>query len=330
MAPADDLPQEYREEQRSGAFLVVLVLLLVVLCTLLFLLARTLGLGGKDDPNVAQVAVPSVIDKDVEEARRILEADDFTVKTEFEQNEDKAANVVFSQDPAAGIKTDKGSEITLKVSSGAELLDVPDVIGSQLEEARRLLEADGFEVEPVESPDEEAEPGEVVDQDPAGGSQAPKGAKITLTISSGAAERPVPEVTGKSVSEATSLLTEAGFKTVQKNASSADVEAGQVISSDPPANTNLAKGETVTITVSTGPEQATIPTVEGLSQATAENQLTNAGFTVEVVDQDIPPGDPRDGRVISQSPGGGTKADKGAKVTIVVGTALAGPTTTGG
>jgi serine/threonine-protein kinase len=328
MAPADELPREYRDEQRSGAFLVVLVLLLIVLGALLFLLARTLGLTDGNDPNVAQVAVPNVIDKQVEEARAILEAEGFKVETTFERNEDKPENVVFSQDPAAGIKKDKGSTVTLKASEGAEQVKVPDVTGSQLEEARRLLESEGFVVEVEESSDEEADPGEVVDQDPAGGEDAPKGSTIRIVVSSGAAERAVPDVSGRTVGEATALLTEAGFKTVQKNDASSTVDAGKVIGSDPPAGTMLAKDETVTIIVSTGPEQSTVPTVEGLSKATAENQLTNAGFTVNVVEETVPPGDPRDGRVISQSPGGNTKADKGSEVTIVVGKASIGPTST--
>jgi serine/threonine-protein kinase len=328
MAPADDLPREYRDEQRSGAFLVVLVLLLIVLGALLFLLARTLGIGSGDSGNVAQVAVPNVIDKPAEEARTILEGQGFKVDTTFEQNEDKPENIVFAQDPAAGIKKDKGSTVVLKVSSGAQLIKVPDVTGSQLEEARRLLESEGFVVEVQESPDEKADPGEVVDQDPAGGGDAPKGSTVRIIVSSGAAERAVPDVSGRTVGEATALLTEAGFKTVQKNDASSTVEAGKVIGSDPPAGTMLAKDETVTIIVSTGAEQATVPTVEGLSKATAENQLTNAGFTVKVVEETVPPGDPRDGRVISQSPGGNTKADKGSQVTIVVGKASIGPTTT--
>jgi serine/threonine-protein kinase len=324
----DDLPAEYRDEQRSGAFLVVLVLLLIVLAALLFLLARTLGIGGDGDGGVAQVAVPNVVGMEIEEAEQALEAAGFVPKREFEENEDQPENVVFDQDPDAGVKVDEGSDVILKISSGAELIPVPDVTGSLLEEARKLLEAEGFVVEVTESPDEEADEGEVVDQDPAGGSDAPRGSTVQLTVSAGAEEREVPNVEGKSVSEATALLEEAGFTVAQKDEPSADVPAGTVIGSEPGAGTLLAKDETVTIVVSTGPEQVTVPTVEGLSEANAVAQLENAGFNVITVQEDLPPGDPGDGRVLSQSPGGGTKAPKGSDVTIVVGSADGGPPTT--
>jgi eukaryotic-like serine/threonine-protein kinase len=74
----------------------------------------------------------------------------------------------------------------------------------------------------------------------------------------------------------------------------------------------------VTITVSTGPEQATVPTVEGQQRQQAEKALKDAGFQVQVVEQDTD--DPaQQNVVIDQDPAGGSQAPTGSTVTITVG-----------
>jgi len=81
------------------------------------------------------------------------------------------------------------------------------------------------------------------------------------------------------------------------------------------------EGATVTIVVSSGPEQVTVPSVTEKTEETAVSELSTADFQVEVVDQAIPPGDPDDGRVLTQDPPGGTRANRGSTVTITVGRA---------
>ncbi len=93
--------------------------------------------------------------------------------------------------------------------------------------------------------------------------------------------------------------------------------SGKVVSSDPVANTQVPKGSTVAVNVSTGPAQVTVPDVTTKTQADATNILQAGGFSV-VVQKVIDPAN--NGKVKSQNPVGGTKADKGSSVTIVVGT----------
>jgi serine/threonine-protein kinase len=75
-------------------------------------------------------------------------------------------------------------------------------------------------------------------------------------------------------------------------------------------------GSTVTITVSTGPEQTEVPNVEGEEEDTAQQILEDEGFQVQVEDVDGPP--PLDGTVVDQDPEGGTEANEGSTVTIFV------------
>jgi serine/threonine-protein kinase len=259
-----------------------------------------------------------VVGLPVEEAQRLLEAEGFEVRVTQEENEDQEAGIVFDQDPDRGQKVDEGSVVQLKVSAGAEAIPVPDVVGSQVEQARLLLTGQGFTVKEEQVVDEEAPVGEVVDQEPGANQEAPRGSEVTIFVSKGPADRPVPDVVGKTTAEASNLLGQAGFTVNQTSEPSATVEEGKVIRTDPPADTVRPKGSTVTVVVSSGPATANVPSVECLLENNAVTALQGQGFVVDVTEQDTT--DPSEvGRVISQSPAANTEAEQGTTVTIVVG-----------
>jgi beta-lactam-binding protein with PASTA domain len=90
---------------------------------------------------------------------------------------------VIGQSPAAGIELEKGETVTLRVSSGPALVDVPDVFGLDEQSARAKLENAGFDVTVVDQPaTDPAEGGTVIEQDPTAGSNAEKGAVVTITV----------------------------------------------------------------------------------------------------------------------------------------------------
>ncbi|MEO7428657.1 MAG: PASTA domain-containing protein, partial [Acidimicrobiales bacterium] len=310
--------QDDDEPRRSGAFLVALVVLLALLAGVLFLLARALGVGGDNAPSAAPVEVPNVLGQPVEQATATLEGLGFKVETTSESNEDQTAGNVFDQDPVRGQKVDKGSTVSLKVSAGAEAIPVPDVRGSQIDDARRLLAGLGFTVREEPIPDEQAPVGEVVDQTPGPNQDAAKGSEVVLQVSSGPEERPVPNVSGRSLAEASNLLGQNGFTAASTSEASTTVPKDKVIRTDPAAGTPQPKGAEITVVVSSGPPNATVPSVVGLTEANAVNTLQSKGFTAQVTPQETT--DPaQDGRVISQDPPGNSSAEKGSTVTIVVG-----------
>jgi serine/threonine-protein kinase len=104
------------------------------------------------------------------------------------------------------------------------------------------------------------------------------------------------------------------------------VPAGQVISTDPAAGSSVEKGSTVTIIVSTGVEQVTVPGVVGQTENNATSTLQSRGLDVRVETTTLGAGDPNVGRVTAQDPASGARAAKGSTVTITVG--VAAPTTT--
>jgi serine/threonine-protein kinase len=324
--PAADEPylaeDDEDEGRRSGLFLAGLILLLIVLAGMLYLLAQQFA--GDDTDDVAQVEVPNVIGRPVEEAQQILEDEGLEVRITTEANDEEEAGIVFAQAPGRGEKVDEGSTVTLKVSAGAEALPVPNVIGSPVEQARQLLIAQGFTVAVEEVVDETAPIGEVVDQDPGANEEAPRGSEVRLFVSKGPAPREVPDVVGRPIAEASNLLGQAGFAVRQTSEPSSTVPEGEVIRTDPPAGSTQPKGATITVVVSSGPAESPVPSVVGLTEANALNTLNNAGFEPTVDEQDTD--DPtQDGRVISQTPAPNTPATAGSTVTIVVGRFVAPP-----
>ena len=306
------VPPEIR--RRTGAYIVLLFALLAVLAGLLFLLAKEVGIIGEG--STTKVDVPAVITFDRNTAISRIEEVGLRAKV-VEENNAADEELVFDQDPTGGTRVDKGSEVTIKVSLGAKKVEVPNVVGKQIDVAREQLEGDGFRVSVVNEPDDDAPEGEVIKQSPAGGSEVAQDQTITLTVSSGDESTDVPNVVGMSEDAAADELNNAGFKVKRVKVSSATVDEGKVVSQDPAGGQGLAKGETVTINVSSGPEQTEVPNVIGETEAQAKADLLAAGFKVAVVHQaTLPPSD--DGTVIDQNPNGGTKADKGDTVTITV------------
>jgi eukaryotic-like serine/threonine-protein kinase len=126
------------------------------------------------------IEVPDLTGKDATKAARELSALGLKVDATKQQNSDTVGKgKVISQDPRDGTLF-KGDKVTLVVSKGPVLVDVPNVVGQQLAQARTALEGAGFKVEVRRALGGFF--GTVRLQDPSGGSKAPKGSTITLTI----------------------------------------------------------------------------------------------------------------------------------------------------
>jgi serine/threonine-protein kinase len=191
------------------------------------------------------------------------------------------------------------------------------VIGKQRVEAETQLEQAGLDVRVVEESSDDAPIGEVIKQNPLGGSEVDTGTTVTISVSSGEKAYTVPNVVGKTEDDAVDTLRndDGDFKVTTQRAFSDTVPEGRVISQSPGAGSEAAKGATVTITVSKGAEDVNVPNVIGDSEAQAKATLTSAGFKVSVVYTENAFGS---NKVVDQSPNGGTTASKGATVTITI------------
>jgi beta-lactam-binding protein with PASTA domain/tRNA A-37 threonylcarbamoyl transferase component Bud32 len=210
--------------------------------------------------------------------------------------------------------------VTALIVGGVLLLNnskkvtVPDVVGASQAAAEKALRDKGFSTESTfeRSPKQQ---GEVIGQDPPGGSQAQKGSTVHLTVSAGPGQAAVPSVGGLGRRAAAKKLTKAGFRVTEEERFDDSVPKDHVIETRPPEGTQLDKGRTVTLVVSRGPEQVTVPNEVGKNLDDARNDLENAGFKVSVKRQESSTADPD--TVLAQAPAGGT-ADKGSTVALTV------------
>ena len=159
-----------------------------------------------------------------------------------------------------------------------------------------------------QEPSETVAAGRVVRSEPAPGGRVLRGHSVTVVLSSGPPAVPVPSVTGQSADDAQGAIRQAGLQPQLTEQSSADVEAGQIISQTPAGGT-AKRGSTVALVVSTGPGIVAVPDVRGLSIDDARQKLSDAGFRVKVRSLRI-------GNVIAQSPRGGSQREQGSTVTI--------------
>ena len=126
----------------------------------------------------------------------------------------------------------------------------------------------------------------------------------------------VPNVVGRRSATAAGILQNSGFEPKIENVRSDDVPADRVTTQRPQPNTQAKEGSTVTIIVSTGPGDATIPFVRGSPQDEATKKLKDAGFKVDVrkeYNDDV-----AKGKVIETSPAEGQQLTRGSHVTLVV------------
>jgi serine/threonine-protein kinase len=160
---------------------------------------------------------------------------------------------VISTSPTAGQTVPINTSVEIFVSSGKPLVKVPDVVGQSQDSAKSALQSAGFQVT-TSSRADAAPSGNVVSQDPAGGSEASSGSTVSLVISTGPPKTTptatVPSVKGQQASAAADALKGAGFNVSQttKNVTN-PANDGTVLSQSPAGNSSANKGSTVTIVV---------------------------------------------------------------------------------
>jgi eukaryotic-like serine/threonine-protein kinase len=235
-------------------------------------------------------------------------------------NDHVKQGIVFKQDPTEGSKVDKGGTVNIWVSTGPHKVTVPDVTGQQWATAQQTLVNAGLQPQKFSVAGNTA--GQVTATDPPAGKSVPKGSTVRVNVMSGPAMAAVPSVVGLTVQEATSRLNQAGFHANPSYVSST-APKDQVVSQNPAPGTTEAKGTSVTVNVSLGPPQVTVPDVVGYTSQQAVQALEAAGFTVQ--QQPVSTDASQENIVQSQNPAGGSQAPKGSQVTITVGQHSPGP-----
>jgi beta-lactam-binding protein with PASTA domain/tRNA A-37 threonylcarbamoyl transferase component Bud32 len=198
---------------------------------------------------------------------------------------------------------------------GTQKVEVPTVVGADQANAEAKLRKEGFRVDTTQKTAEQPK-GQVIGQDPTGGTKAKKGSTVTLTVSDGPAQVAVPQVVGLTLSSAQGRLRKAGLEGSEREENSDTVAKGRVVSVSPTEGQKVDKGSSVTLVVSSGKPQAQVPDVVGKSFDEASADLQAAGFKVTRKDKESTDKDP--GTVLAQDPKGGARIDSGSTIALTV------------
>ncbi|HXH87279.1 MAG TPA: PASTA domain-containing protein [Gaiellaceae bacterium] len=293
--------------------------------------------------------VPDVVGETTEAAVADLTASSFESDV-TEAFSDKKAGVVLAQEPAAGANLKEGSSVALTVSKGPEPVEVPDVVGTTSSEATAALRDAGLGVNLVPVPSDRPA-GTVVAQSPAAGATAKSGAKVRLNVAQAANETTpaattapttteaappptttapppqpatttAPDAVGQELAVGARSFGDAGLKVAVRYVPSQEAQ-GRIVAQAQPAGTELRRGDTVQVNVSTGAEPApatAVPNVMGAEQERARSLLEDAQF--EVLAIELATADQsKIGRVLSQSPPASAQIPRGSLVILYIGAA---------
>ena len=199
-------------------------------------------------------------------------------------------------------------------------VQVPNLVNKTKSEALAAISEAGLTAGQITNVNSDFETGRVVNQDPAAVTSVDQGSKVNISVSVGKAKKTVPDVTGKTVEEARTLLQNAGFN-YKEIPTNSEKTAGTVTDYQPTGS--QIPGTEISIRVANG--KVRIPDVVNLGEDQATKQLTDKGFVPAPVEVDSsrPPG-----TVTKQEPEGGKDtswADKGSKVTIYISKNQASP-----
>ncbi|SDD36965.1 serine/threonine protein kinase [Geodermatophilus telluris] len=249
--------------------------------------------SGGDDPEqpqaAARVTVPAgLVGQPEAQARTAIEGAGLTVADEVtpqQVDDETQVGTVLATDPASGAQVEEGTEVALTVGVAPDTVRVPQVVDLDEDRARTALEDAGFTGNVnSEDADSLAEEGTVVAVDPEEGSAVAPDTTVTLSVSDGTDV--VPDVATQTADAAQQALQSAGFTTVTVTEVESDQPAGTVIGSDPAAGQQAAAGDRITLQVSSGPGEITVPrAIVGASEQAARQALAQAGFTGTVTVQ---------------------------------------------
>ncbi|MDT0614521.1 Stk1 family PASTA domain-containing Ser/Thr kinase [Streptomyces lancefieldiae] len=223
---------------------------------------------------------------------------------------------VISSDPGVGTRIRKHDSVSFTVSDGPETVKLPDVQGYRLDRARTVLKDEGLEPGMVTRAFSDDVPrGFVISTKPGTGTTVRAGSAVALVVSKGSPVD-VPDVTGDDLADARAELTGAGLKVeVATEQVNSEYDSGEVARQTPGPGSRAAEGDTVTLTVSKGPEMIEVPDVVGDSVDDAVQKLKDAGFQV---DEDRGLLGLFGDTVKDQSVDGGDTAPKGSTVKITI------------
>jgi beta-lactam-binding protein with PASTA domain len=304
-------------------WLLLLLLLVGAGIALAYVLTR------EDEEATTTDRVPAVVGLRTPEAIERLRVEGYPADIRRRVDPTRLGRVV-AQQPSAGTELEPGRTVVVVVARGPNTVDVPNVVGLQVDDAFERVQAAQLRARAVETFARQAA-GRVIRQSPAAREEARRGSLVTLTVSRGPQLVAVPNLSGLTEPQANAALRRVGLRPSPVRVPSRE-PAGRVVDQNPQAGARVRRRSLVRVNVSTGappppppptattttPAQATVPNVIGQDEVAAAQTVRNAGFRVER--QAVAITDPaQEGIVQRQAPPPNRRVRAGSRVILYVG-----------
>ncbi len=274
----DDYPYDDEDDRRGGNKALWIVLGAAVLAAAVFLgflLFR---------PGTDKITIPDVAGMSVEEAQAALEekgfenievADETTPSSEVEEGK------AVGTDPPSGESVEPETTITILVSGGPEMIEMPDLVGMSQSDALGEINRAGLKRGEITHQESDEPQGTVLSTDPAAGTEVEPGTKVNLVVAKASSKVQVPSLAGMNQDQATDRLAELGLTLQAQTQETDQATPGTAISQSPAAGTEVERGSTVTVTFAKAPTQQQPPTPPGNGE---EQPPHNPGFPTDPED----------------------------------------------
>jgi beta-lactam-binding protein with PASTA domain/serine/threonine protein kinase len=239
--------------------------------------------------------VPDLVGLEQGEALNMVSEFGWVITVTEEPSDDIPAGDVLRTDPAFGVSLEEDAPFSIVVSSGAAPRTLPELAGMTIEQATATLTELDLLLQQGDSVNDDLVPAgtiiswSVPDQAglQAGDTVVPQ-TTVRVVVSLGAAPRVVPDLTGKTVADATAQMAGTSLVVVQGADEFSDtVPIGIIVRQDPAIGAELPMGSTVNVFVSKGSEFVTVPPLAALTPEQASQALLAAGLVLGKVDGDL-------------------------------------------
>ena len=302
----------------AAAVVILIIALVAGKAAGIFRFGGSSGIVSNSDS--ANIEVPQLVGETQAVANEMCEKKNLVMKVVSQKQSDKPVGTVLEQSIKAGEKVKKQTVIEVVICSGAEEVEVPNVSGNTQDEAWKILKDKGFTDYEVQMEySDEYDNGEVIKTTPAAGETTTVDTKIVLVVSKGAEKAEVPNLVGRTVSEAQKALSDKGLTDGGSTEEySNTVAEGKIISQNVKAGKKVDGGTSVSYVVSKGKKPAetvAVPDLRGYSLADAISALSNRGLSYKEIAADSPS---PSGTVVDMSPDIGSQVEVGSTITLYV------------
>ncbi|MEV8532210.1 Stk1 family PASTA domain-containing Ser/Thr kinase [Streptomyces sp. NPDC051211] len=299
-----------RRQKKNRASTVLLVLAGVLVLVGAILIGRSLFEGTADN----RPAVPKLVGATFESA--VSSGDNIglkVVKEAEEPCETQPKGMVCSQSPEPGTRLEEGSEIKVKVSTGAPKVPLIDVLKVPADAAEKQLRDKGFVVE-RKTEESELTPGTVIKQSPVSGTPVEKGSTVVLTVAKEPSKVIVPDLKGMTTAEARKALQENKLRFGSTTEVESPEKAKTVVRQSEDPGSEVDPNTVVNVEIAKAAEKVTVPPLAGLTVAEAKALLAGKGL---VFGQVLSGPSDDNARVTFTQPRAGEQVDPNTAVNVV-------------